>query len=353
VLDLIKDGKILYADELSAKDIIEAVKVFGYGYLALVNEQKKLVGIVTDADIRNCFLDGDISTEKLINRRPKLVTPDQSIASILTKMRKQKLRHIPLVGPKGKYIGFYSIDQQNFNLKKNKIILMAGGLGSRLGDLTKYIPKPMIKVAGKPVLEQIILKFISFGFVDFYISVNFQKEIVMDYFGDGSSFGINIKYLIEDQRLGTAGSLSLIDEDINLPIIVSNGDILTDLDFDEFLSDHIQSNASATMCIKKHEIVSPYGVVEFDKNNKISKFKEKPVYQSHINAGIYVINPDVLKFIPKRSFYDMPSLFIDISKHQLVSRVYEINNYWLDVGVPNDLEKASLDADKWMLKSDK
>ena len=349
MLKLIKGASITYSEALSVKEIVESLKKFGFGYIAVINDQGRLVGIVTDADIRNCLLKDKMSLLNLINKRPRVATPDQSNASVLNLLRKLKIRHIPLVGSNGDYIGVYSIDQHSFNLKKNTVVLMAGGLGARLGHLTENTPKPMLDIGGKPVLEQIINKFIRSGFTNFYISVNYKKHIIMDYFGNGDDFGVNIKYLQEDMQLGTAGALSLINEKISLPVIVSNGDVLTNLDFDIFLKKHTQQDCVATMAIKKHKIFSPYGVVEFDNNDFISGFTEKPCYETYINAGIYALNQDALKFIPKDTYYDMPSLFNELTDRNFRTKVHLVDNYWLDVGNPSDLNQAEADLEKWQV----
>jgi NDP-sugar pyrophosphorylase family protein len=236
----------------------------------------------------------------------------------------------------------FALDDATFRVMPNTIVIMAGGLGKRLGKLTKETPKPMLKVGEKPLLDVILATFIDHGFHKFYISVNYKKHIIMDYFGDGSKWGVSIKYLIEDKKLGTAGSLSLIREKLKHPLIVTNGDVMTSLDYDAFIMHHVRKKSSATMCIRKHEHVIPYGVIEVE-DDRIISLSEKPKITFNINTGVYVLDPDIIKKIPSNTFYDMTELFEKISKDGQKTFAYTLKDYWIDIGYADMFYQANKD----------
>jgi len=193
------------------------------------------------------------------------------------------------------------------------------------------------------LLETILISFMECGFSNFYISVNYKKEVIMDYFGNGSKWGADIKYLIEDKRLGTAGALSLIKETYKNPIIVTNGDVMTSMDYHSLLKHHVEQKSKATMCVRKHEYAVPYGVVEVE-GCEIMTLLEKPIKSFNINAGIYVIEPEIIDRIPKDIFYDMTTFFEDIVKTNQRRCVFFLRDYWIDVGQVEELTQANMDV---------
>ena len=224
--------------------------------------------------------------------------------------------------------------------KHNKIIIMAGGRGMRLRPLTKDIPKPMLKVGGKPILQNIIEKFKSLGYENIILCVNYKSKIIKEYFGDGKRFGVNIDYVHEKVRMGTAGALSLLKKKPTEPFFVVNGDLLTNLDFEKMLDFHNFNKSKATMCVSEYNIESPYGEVRLNNENILS-IEEKPTYKMFINAGIYILDPICIKLIPKK-FFDMPSLFNSLIKKNLKTISFPLGEYWLDIGRFNDYKKAKL-----------
>jgi NDP-sugar pyrophosphorylase family protein len=200
----------------------------------------------------------------------------------------------------------------------------------------------MLHVGRKPILENIIENFIEYGFNKFYLSVNFKSQKIIDYFGDGSKWGIAITYLHEDKRLGTAGGLSLIEETLDSPIIVTNADIITALNYDELMEYHNSMSSVATMCTREFEYNIPYGVVDINQQ-KISALKEKPSYTYNVNAGIYVLEPHVLEMVPKNTFFDMPTLFEKLVENNLATYAFNVKDYWIDVGHISDYHKANED----------
>jgi NDP-sugar pyrophosphorylase family protein len=223
--------------------------------------------------------------------------------------------------------------------KPNAVVIMAGGLGTRLHPLTEETPKPMLKVGGKPILETIIQSFIDQGFTNFFVSVNYKANIISEYFGDGSRLGAKINYLHEKSRLGTAGALSLLPREIHAPIIVMNGDLLTRISVDALLDFHERESAVATMVVREDHYQVPYGVVEVD-GTQIVGVEEKPIQRHLVNAGIYVISQDGLNNIPGDTFYDMPTHFAKLAANGHRTAAFPLHEYWVDIGRLDELERA-------------
>ena len=216
---------------------------------------------------------------------------------------------------------------------------MAGGLGTRLRPLTEDIPKPLLKVGNKPILETIIKNFASHGFVDIVISINYKGDLIKNYFKDGSDLGVNITYVEENKRLGTAGALSLLADTPNEPFFVMNADLLTDVNFSHLMDYHCMGNSTGTMCVREYEYQIPYGVIQME-NDCITEIVEKPINKFFVNAGIYVLSSKVFDYIPKDKFYDMPTLFNTLIKEKLKTLSFPIHEYWLDIGRMSDFEQA-------------
>jgi dTDP-glucose pyrophosphorylase len=336
-----KTKSLIYSKDLSLEDVLKMLDINGNGVLPLVDDDNHLVGIITDGDIRRGILNKK-SVLQMVNFSPKSISNTLSEDEIENKLKNIRKRHLPIVDDDKKLVDILILDEIKLKRNKNSIVIMAGGLGSRLGELTKCQPKPMLRVGEKPLLENMIEILRDQGFYNFYISVNYKANIIKEYFGDGSSFGVEIKYLEESERLGTAGALSLIEEKLKHPFFVINGDIITTQNFNNIKKFHNKKNATATMCVKDHTITNPYGVIK-TQDYKIIKFEEKPEYNSLINAGIYLLNPEVLEIIPKNRYYDMPELFESLmnSKKEIVA--YELKSYWIDIGHASDYERANTD----------
>jgi len=219
---------------------------------------------------------------------------------------------------------------------------MAGGLGSRLQELTRDVPKPMLNVGTRPLLETIIRGYADDGFHRFYLAVNYKAEQIESHFGDGRSLGIDIHYLREEKRLGTAGALSLLPERPTLPFIVTNADLLTKQDYGSIIDRHVESGAQATMAVRHYEMQVPFGVVRIN-DGAIERIEEKPVHHFVVNAGIYVLAPQSLDLVPRDQFLDMPTLLESMLQAGMVSRAHHIDGYWLDIGRLPDYERANLE----------
>ncbi len=309
----------------------------------VVDERRRLLGTVTDGDVRRGILRAIKLSDSIVtimNPAPIVAELNYDKHAILNLMRTNKIKQIPIVNENKEVCDIEIIDELiETSRKDNVVVLMAGGLSTRLRPLTNDCPKPMLKVGGKPILETILTSLIQFGFHQFYISINYLGEQIKSYFGDGSAWNAKIEYIQEDDKMGTAGSLSLIPKSFKKPLIVMNSDLLTKVDFNQLLMFHQEQNVNATMCVRKFDYTVPYGICKLD-NNNIIEIQEKPTYNFFINAGVYVLEPAVLKLIPQNSYYDMPSLFSHLIKLQHQVTAFPIREYWLDIGQHADFDRA-------------
>ncbi|MDQ1327633.1 MAG: hypothetical protein QG641_916 [Candidatus Poribacteria bacterium] len=314
--------------------------------IALVEDNNILLGTITDGDVRNALLNGltlDDTIENLYNRHPIVCFENDDNALIIEKALKNKIYQIPIVNHNNEIVGIEDINELlRPKIKKNTVIIMAGGMGIRLRPLTENTPKPMLKVGTKPILHTIIDNFRKHGFLKFILCVNYKSDVILNYFGDGSAFGIELEYVYEKDRMGTAGALGLLNNPIKEAFLVMNGDLLTNINFEHLLDFHHKHHSVATMCVREYEYEIPYGVVSVEKE-AIKTIIEKPRQNYYVNAGIYVLTPKVFDYIPKNQFFDMPSLFnllIEDNKH---CSSYLIEDYWLDIGRIGDYEKANIE----------
>ena len=305
-----------------------------------VSEGNRLAGTLTDGDIRRAFLKGlklDSVLDNVIHRNPLAVPPEMGRDLVLQLMQINKIHQIPIVDQEGSLVGLHLWDSILApKAIENMMLIMAGGKGTRLRPHTENCPKPMLEVGGKPMLHYIIERAKADGFQKFVISLNYLGHMIEEHFGDGSKYDVHIDYLREKLPLGTAGCLSLLPDIPELPIVVTNGDVLTDIRYNEILDFHNRHEAKATMAVRQHEIQNQFGVVR-TRGVEIEGFEEKPLYRSHVNAGIYVLEPYALKHLEYQQHCDMPTLFERIRKKSGRTIVYPMHEPWLDVGRPNDL----------------
>jgi len=312
----------------------------------VVDEERKLLGIVTQSDYRKGLLrhvNYNDPVTSIMNASPKTAL----LTDIANKMDeffiKENLIHLLIVNDKGILVNVEYYDEHlKIDRKENWVVIMAGGLGNRLRPLTEYTPKPLLNMGGKPIIESIIDKFINYGFRRFYLSVNYKADMIEDYFGDGSKLEVQISYMKEVQQMGTAGSLSLLPDIPNKPFITMNADLITDINFQDLINYHLEHRASATMCVKEYDFTVPYGVVKVN-DHKIEGLDEKPNQKFFVNAGIYLLEPDILELIPKNVSIDMPDLFKMIIDSNKTTAAFPIHEYWLDIGQMNDYQKANND----------
>ena len=326
------------------KDALQTINNGGLQIAIVVDENDSLVGTVTDGDIRRGLLNGlDLNSNinLIVHKSPSIANVGDTKESILKIALAKKLHKIPLIDELGKLVGIEDIEDIIKPVSKtNKVILMVGGLGTRLRPLTQDTPKPMLKVGNKPILQTIVEKFAEYGFVNITMCVNFNADIIKNYFGDGKEFGVNIDYILEQKRMGTAGALSLLKERPSEPFFVMNGDLLTNVNFEHIFNYHTLNKATATMCVREYDYEVPYGVVKMN-DNKIVEISEKPVQKFFVSAGIYMLSPEILDLIPQNEFYDMPTLFEKaISKGKNVIS-FPIHEYWIDIGRLEEYQKAN------------
>jgi len=325
----------------------EALKVIDSGamQIALVLDDKEhLLGTLTDGDIRRGFLNDlslEDSIESIVFKTPTVCSVEDTKEKILEVAIAKKLHQIPIVDKDGKLVGIKEVDELlKQETKSNRVVLMVGGLGTRLRPLTEHTPKPMLKVGNKPILETIILNFKKYGFTNIVLCVSYKSEIIEEYFKDGSEFGVNIEYIHENKRMGTAGALSLMREKLTESFFVMNGDLLTNINFENMMQYHLSNDAVATMGVREYDFQVPYGVVNVDGVDILS-IQEKPVHNFFVSGGVYSLSPDVLKYIPEDEFYDMPTLFEKLIEKKEKSISFAIHEYWLDIGRIEEFEKAN------------
>lgn len=327
--------------------IREALKIIDSGAMRIgivVDKNEKLIGTVTDGDVRRGLLNNlslDDVLETIIFTTPTVCKIDDTKEKILEIAVEKKLYQIPIVDSNGKLIGIEEVDELlKPKHKNNKVVLMVGGLGTRLRPLTEKTPKPMLKVGDKPILETIIQNFKKYGFTEIILSVSYKSEVIEDYFGNGSTFGVNIEYVHEDKRMGTAGALSLIRDKLDEAFFVMNGDLLTNINFEHMMDYHISYNSIATMGVREYDFQVPYGVVNVNGIN-IKSIEEKPVHNFYVSGGVYILDNKSLDFIPENEFFDMPTLFEKVIYNNLKSISFPIREYWLDIGRMEEFEKAN------------
>ena len=340
--------KALITPDTSLEQALKSINIAGTQVALVVDGRGHLLGTLSDGDVRRALLAGKDLTEVVqncMNIKPMVANIADSRFNMLSIMSQYSLHQLPITDVVGKVIGLKRIDDLlSIDQHENWVVIMAGGLGSRLKELTKNTPKPMLTVANRPLLENIIENFVAQGFKNIWIAVNYHASQIMDYFGSGEKFGANIKYLQETKRMGTAGALSLLPPP-DLPVLISNADLLTKINYSSLLSEHIRKGATATMAVRKHEFQVPFGVVKAV-NDKILSIEEKPVNNVLVNAGVYVLSPKSISHVPKDSFFDMPDLFSTlIEKNQSVN-CHLTDGYWLDVGRYEDLQQAHIDYQK-------
>jgi dTDP-glucose pyrophosphorylase len=331
-----------------AATISEAIQTIDENSLqiALVVDGSRLCGTLTDGDVRRAMLRGltlNDPVSRAMNPNPKTAYLGDSRELLVARMRQLRVRQMPIIDSEGTLCGLEVVDEMlSPPALMNRVVLMAGGYGKRLSPLTDDCPKPMLSIGGCPMLETVLLNFIEYGFRNFSISVNYKAETIVDYFGNGSRWNVNIDYLRESKPLGTAGALCLLEERPKEPIILMNGDILTKVNFNHLLEFHATQNSRATMCVRDYEFQVPYGVVKVD-GYQILEIQEKPMQKFFVNAGIYVLDPDILDLIPREEPIDMTDLFDKVMEAKWPHAVFPIREYWVDVGRHSDLNRAKIE----------
>lgn len=324
------------------KTAIEALNGPSEGLAIVLNSSEQVIGIMTDGDVRRAIIIEsrlDAIIDNYITKSFISVTQDETKNQVLDLMQVYKLKHIPILDPFNRLIGIHLLhDIVGGKILPNYAVIMAGGKGIRLRPLTENVPKPMLKVAGRPILERIVLHLVGCGIKHIYISVNYLSEVIINYFGDGKKFGCEIYYLNESQELGTAGSLKLLPSIPKDPFLVINGDLVTQVDVASMIEFHNNSGSIATIGSRPYSYRIPYGCLDL-KNDRVVGIEEKPILERKVNAGIYVLSPSVIKLIPQE-FYQITDLFQDLLSQGKKISSYNILSEWIDIGEPHELSKA-------------
>jgi len=339
-------NKIKLTPTSTIKEALQVIDIGAVKCAVITKGDNFLLGTITDGDIRRAILDGKNlldNIEDIYFRKPITVTVKSTKEEIINICTSKKIYQIPVVDQEGRVVDIKILDEL---LKpkqyENKVVLMVGGLGTRLRPLTDKTPKPMLPVGGKPILQTIVEKFASYGFINIVMCIGYKSHIIQDFFEDGSKFGVNIEYILEEKRMGTAGALSLLNkkQEPTEPFFVMNGDLLTNVNFESMLEFHQQNEAKATMCVREYDFQVPYGVVNIV-DSQILSIMEKPIHSFFVSAGIYMLDTSTLEMIPNGKFYDMPTLFEEMIQQGDKTISFPIREYWLDIGRMDEYEKAN------------
>ncbi|MGD0088594.1 MAG: nucleotidyltransferase family protein, partial [Planctomycetota bacterium] len=323
-------------------DAMQALDAAAVGIALVVDEQQRLVGTMTDGDIRRALLKGatlQSPLEPYAHRDYLAVSSQVGRAEVLDLMRARSLGQVPVVDASRRLVGLHLMQEMLGAVERpNWAVIMAGGKGTRLLPITAHLPKPMIKVAGRPIIERLLLHLVGYGIRRIFISTNYLGHIVEEHFGNGSRFGCNIEYLREEEPLGTGGALSLLREAPAQPLLLLNGDLVTQANLDSMLAFHLERGNIATMGARCYMHQIPFGCIAAD-GGRMLRLEEKPVIERLINAGIYVLSPEVVARVP-RKFFPITELFEGCLERNERVGVFEIEEDWADVGHRDQLKQA-------------
>jgi dTDP-glucose pyrophosphorylase len=311
----------------------------------VIDKQDRFIGIVTDGDIRRGFINGlglQNSISQVMNSKPVTVDGKASTQTIYNLMEEHKIQHVPVLDETMKVKGLFVLERRSrSNSRMNRVVIMAGGKGIRMRPLTENTPKPMVLIAGKPILEHVLERLKQQGFSVVTICTSYLGNVIRDYFGDGSKWGLDIEYLDEKSPLGTAGSIRNLQKVGDLPLVVVNGDIISEINLGDMVDFHVEQRAVATMAIRPHEIQNQFGVVETN-GIEISAIIEKPIYRTHVSTGIYVLEPYVVDLLPKADVIQMPELFDHLRTLGCRTLAFHIQDNWFDLAEEDDIARTEV-----------
>ena len=343
---------LVVSEDSTVRSVISCIDKNGKGIAIVLDADNHLIATVTDGDIRRAILAGldvQLPVRELLNRRAGISargpitapvgTPDTTLLHI---MAETSVRHIPLVDEDNRVLDVALLSElvKEYELPLRAVV-MAGGFGTRLRPLTEELPKPMLPLGSRPLLELIVEQLRDAGIRQVNVATHYKGDVISDHFKDGQDFGVDIRYVKEDQPLGTVGALSLLEESEE-PLLVINGDILTRVDFRSMLHFHREHNADLTVAVRQYELSVPYGVVDTD-GVAVRGISEKPVVRQFINAGIYLLSANVRRMIPNGQPYDIPDLIQLLLKEGRPVVCFPIREYWLDIGKADHYDQAKSD----------
>lgn len=328
--------------------LFTAMQVIDRGRIKLsfaANGQGQIVGTLSDGDIRRALLSGERidragGVGRAMNRRFKSVGPEVGRTDVLDLMRAFRVNQLPVLDASGKMIRVHLLEELLGAVERpNRAVIMAGGRGTRLHPLTERVPKPMLTVAGRPILERLVLHLVSYGISDIFLSINYLGHVIEEHFGDGRAFGCRIRYLREKKPLGTGGPVSLLPPDTRDPVLVLNGDLVTQARMDEILSFHERGGFLATLCVRPYQMEVPFGVADVD-GDRLVRLREKPTTELLTNAGIYVLSPETVRMVPKNEEYPITQLFETCLEKKVPVGAHVLSADWIDVGRHDELGRA-------------
>ncbi len=333
---------ITLSSSATIRNAMQTLNDTGLRIVLIIDSDGCLIGTVTDGDIRRGLLRGgslEETVEQIMNKEPVFVPSGLSKSEMYGVLLSSGVLALPIIDDHKHILGLEVLSEYKKVKKVDvPVLIMAGGFGKRLGNLTKDLPKPMLPLGSKPILEHIVDNFIYHGFNKFFISTHYKPEEIQNFFRDGTEKGVEIEYLHEEVPLGTAGCLYFIKEKVSDILIVINGDLFVDFDFNHLIDFHRRNNALVTMCVRKNDFHVPYGVVEIEKM-QVKNIVEKPRYSHDVSAGIYCLSGDALKYLEKLKLIDMPDLIQEIIQKNQKIFAFPLHEYWVDIGTPDHLTK--------------
>jgi dTDP-glucose pyrophosphorylase len=335
-------ASITLPESATIRDVIECLDQSPLKLVLVVNNSNILTATVTDGDVRRGLLAGhglEDSVSKIARQEFISVGQESLTSERNAKIATHGISYLPVLDAEGRVLALHSgLKSTESDLMPNTVVIMAGGLGMRLRPMTETVPKPMLPLAGKPMLQHVVESLRSEGFLDIVLSINYLGHKIRQHFGDGSALGVNISYVAEEKPLGTGGALSLLNRDFDEPLVVMNGDVLMAAKVSDLVRYHVHNGAEVTVGVKILETQIPFGVISLE-GARIMGVEEKPTYSDYVNAGVYVVNPAVLAEIPKGERFDMPNILssrIGTAK----ALAFPLHESWIDIGRPVDFDRA-------------
>lgn len=324
-------------------DAMWALQKGGVEIALVIDDDRKLVGTLTDGDVRRALLNGESVEAPLaphVQRKFTAVKAAASRAEVTDMMRARWIGQIPIVADDGRVAGLHLLHEVLGGRERpNWALVMAGGRGTRLGTITDTLPKPMLAVAGRPILERIVLHMVGYGIRRIFLSVHYLAEKIVEHFGNGEQLGCRIEYLHESKPLGTGGALSLLPEPPTAPMVVLNGDLLTQFDVARLLDFHQAGGFKASIGVYPYGHTVPFGVIEVD-GDRVTSLREKPTMVWQTNAGIYALSPELVARVPKDTVFPLPALVNGCLERGEKVGAYPIDGDWIDVGRRRELQRA-------------
>jgi dTDP-glucose pyrophosphorylase/CBS domain-containing protein len=333
---------LLIGEHTPIKQALLSMDRGGEGFLVVQSDDGRVIGVVADGDVRRALIAGtvlDAPVSELMNRDFKFASTNESRENAVAYLKTLKCRQLPILDGRARLVDVIFSDHLDTPRRENPVVIMAGGLGSRLRPMTETVPKPMLRAGEKPFLERILDNLVEQGFHDFHFCVHYLADQIVDYFQDGSKWGVEIQYLYEEKPLGTAGALAMLRPSGALPFLVMNGDLVTKLDFGAMLAHHAVQEHLATVGVRTMDIQVPFGVVQTD-GTRVVGIAEKPVHSFLVSAGIYVVDPQCLSHIRAGDAVDMPTLLDELARTEKGVGHFPIYETWIDIGRMEDYQRA-------------